>query len=105
MNDNLDTARNILEKALEPLFASFAGDWEEQFSARFPMIRDIDSNKRGTGDDYATGYKNGHLAGAGLALSEGYRKSRDFIRAEKEKQKEAIKSLDIEKLIKLIREA
>ena len=87
----MDIDSIILKYCKELLsFDSFSGDWEEQFSARFPMLSEIDSNKRRSGDDYATGYVNGHIAGAGLALSEGYRKARDFIDAREEKIKEEI---------------
>lgn len=54
-------------------------EWEKAYSKAFPMVSDIDTNRRGSGDDYATGYKNGHIAGVGLALAESYRISRAFI--------------------------
>ena len=45
MNDNLDTARDILEKALEPLFASFSGAVEdfEQYGWQKMMRADKDT--------------------------------------------------------------
>ena len=88
MNDNLDTARDILEKALEPLLASFAGDEVKKGlvdALRWPA--DLDG-----------------FATDGDSRSDITR-AVEFIAAREEKQKEAIKALDIEKLIKLIREA
>ena len=90
-SNSLDTARDILEKALEPLCTSVAGDWQDEFYHKFWYINNDTMHEK-----HAEGCK----------CRSGYRKSIiDFFSAREEKQKEAIKSLDIEKLIKLIREA
>jgi hypothetical protein len=88
MAKNLDTARNILEKALEPLFASFfAGE-------KIKSLLEYSKETYGDHGDMDT-----------TTPIWMFMELLEELAAEKEKQKEAIKALDIEKLIKLIREA
>lgn len=83
---------HINAKISEALSGAFGGDWEERFSDEFPMLKHIDGNKIKRGDDYATGYSNGHIAGVGMGLNEGYRAAKKFISKEKSKVESEIKS-------------
>jgi hypothetical protein len=94
-SNSLDTARDILEKALDSL-GSFAGGIVPEAMENYnPMkIPDWKADFHTVSDFYS---------------KTGWESCRDEIinnlAAREEKQKEAIKALDIEKLIKLIREA
>ncbi|HEY5234709.1 MAG TPA: hypothetical protein VIJ14_00915 [Rhabdochlamydiaceae bacterium] len=90
MNDNLDTARDILEKALEPLFLPFSRRKYEKIVEDMLWSFSNDSDSMETWN---------------TRIAPHLRKMDKFFAAREEKQKEAIKLLDIEKLIKLIREA
>ena len=94
MAKNLDTARDILEKALDSL-VSFAGEsFEKEFRL---LVIDWYESK-----NYWEAYEKNDDRNA---MDIKWKILLDWLAAREEKQKEAIKALDIEKLIKLIREA
>jgi len=56
------------------------GEIEKEFNKVFPKVKDIDSNHITSHDTYACGYANGHIVGLGHGLTEGYKKSLQFIK-------------------------
>jgi len=111
-SNSLDTARNILEKALEKSFLPFSGQpiirlrkaaWEDDeyvLELKLPEHKDWEGLPIGgtlsskDADERVTWWNN-----IGREINEA------LVRREEKKKEEFIKALDIEKLIKLIREA